>query len=276
MRERVADDLRLLVNLLGHEVAIIAFVHEKGRGRRFEHGALDFAAFGVEHVGALAREHGQIAVLEIGDRVGKRRERDGVGAEIHFALAIADGERRALARADEEIVLAREQEGEREGTAQPRQHCGHRLGRRPAVFHLLAHEMGDDLGVGVGAECCSFLFQLLAQLAEVLDDAVMDDGETVSGVGMGVALGRSAVRRPAGVADADRAGERLAREPRLEIAQLAFGALAGQLPVFQRGDAGGIIASVFEPLKRVDQRRRDRLTPENAYNSAHASSGLLC
>jgi hypothetical protein len=33
MRERVADDLRLLVNFLGHEVAVIALIHEEGRGR---------------------------------------------------------------------------------------------------------------------------------------------------------------------------------------------------------------------------------------------------
>src|SRR4029453_9246799 len=64
-------------------------------------------------------------------------------------------------------------------------------------------------------------------------------------------------------------------EPRLEIAQLAFGAPASKLPAFQRGDAGGIVASVFEPLERVDQRGRDRLTPEYAHNSAHASDCLL-
>src|SRR5262245_6334341 len=92
---------------------------------------------------------------------------------------------------------------------------------------------------------------------------------------MRVALGRPAVRRPAGMADADRARERLACQPRLKIAQLAFGAPAGKLPAFQRGDAGGIVASIFEPLERVDQRGRDRLTPEYAHNSAHASEGLL-
>ena len=62
----------------------------------------------------------------------------------------------------------------------------------------------------------------------------------------------------------------------LEIAQLALGTAAGQLSVFQGGDAGGVIAAVFEPLERVDERARDRLTPENAHDSAHASGGLLC
>jgi hypothetical protein len=85
-------------------------------------------------------------------------------------------------------------------------------------------------------------------------------GEPVGGVGMRVALGRSAVGRPPGMADADRARERLACEPPLEIAQLAFGAPPRELPAFQRGDAGGIVASVLEPLERVDEQARDRLT----------------
>ena len=198
------------------------------------------------------------------------------GAEIHFALAVTDRERRALARADEEILLAGEQEGEREGAAQSRQHHGHRFRRRAAALHLLRHQVGDDLGVGLRAELRSFLLQLLAQFAEILDDAVVDDGEPVGGMGMRVAFGRPTVGRPAGMADADGARERLAREPRLEIAQLAFGAPAGELPAFQRGDAGGIVASVLEPLERIDQRGRDRLTPEYAHNSTHASGGLLC
>jgi len=63
MRERVADHLRLLVNLLRHEVAIIALVDEEGGGRRFEHGAFDFAAFGVVDFDALARKHGRVAIL---------------------------------------------------------------------------------------------------------------------------------------------------------------------------------------------------------------------
>ena len=70
--------------------------------------------------------------------------------------------------------------------------------------------------------------------------------------------------------------ERLARSLRFEVAQLAFGAPARELAAFQRGDAGGIIAAIFEPLERIDQRAGDRLAPENAHNSAHASERLLC
>ena len=61
-------------------------------------------------------------------------------------------------------------------------------------------------------------------------------------------------------------------EPRFEIAQLALGAPARQLAMLQRGHPRGIVAAVFKPLERIDEQRRNRLTPENADNSAHASS----
>ena len=59
-----------------------------------------------------------VALLEIGDAIGERRERQRVRAEIHLALAVADGERRALARADQKIVLAIEEIDEGERAAQ--------------------------------------------------------------------------------------------------------------------------------------------------------------
>ena len=275
MRERVADDLGLLVDLLGHEVAKISLVDEKGRSRRSEHGPLDLAAFAIADLDAGAREHHRVTILEIGNHVGKRREGDRVGTEVHFAVTVPDRERRALARADEEIVLAREQKGERERTAQPRQRSRHGFRRRAAVLHLPRDQMGDHLGIGIGAERRARFLQLLAELAEILDDAVVDDGEALGSMRVRVMFGRSTVSRPARVADADRAGERLAREPGFEIAKLALGTPARKVPGFERGDTGRIIAAIFEPLERVDQQARDRFAAENSYNSAHASGSLL-
>ena len=52
--------------------------------------------------------------------------------------------------------------------------------------------------------------ELAAQLDEILDDAVVHDRELFGGVRMGVVLGRPAMGRPAGVADADGSRQRLA------------------------------------------------------------------
>ena len=80
-------------------------------------------------------------------------------------------------------------------------------------------------------------FEFAPQLAEILDDAVVHDGEFLGRMRMRVVLGRAAMRRPAGVADADRSGQRLARQFLFEIPELAFGAAPRQRAVFKRGDA---------------------------------------
>ena len=131
--------------------------------------------------------------------------------------------------------------------------------------------MSDDLAVGLGRKLGALPFQLPAQLAEVLDDAVMHDGEPVGRVRMCVVLGRTAVRRPAGVADADRAGERLARELCFQILELAFGAPPRQRALLQRRHAGRIVAAILEALERFDELRGDRLAADDSDNAAHLS-----
>jgi hypothetical protein len=54
----------------------------------------------------------------------------------------------------------------------------------------------------------------------------MDDRDAVGRVRMRVGLGRRAMRRPARMADADGAGERLGASTALEVDQLALGAAA--------------------------------------------------
>jgi len=127
--------------------------------------------------------------------------------------------------------------------------------------------------VSVSLRKSALFHQLFAQFAEVLDDAVVDDRELFGGVRMGVVLGRLAVGRPAGVADTDQALQRLTVQPRLEIAELALGAPPRQRAMLERGDAGGIIAAVFEALERIDQLARDWRAPDNSDDPAHRPDG---
>ena len=174
-----------------------------------------------------------------------------------------------MARADQEVLLAREQEHQRERPAQPGQRRPDGLDGRTPVPQGLRDEVGHDLRVGLGLERDPVGLQLGLQLAVVLDDAVVDDREPVGGVRMGVGLVRLAVRRPARVADADRAGQRRLRQLELEVAQLAFGAPALEAPVLQGGDARRVVAAVLEALQRVDDLHRHRLVSEDADDSAH-------
>src|SRR5258708_14691298 len=86
---------------------------------------------------------------------------------------------------------------------------------------------------------------------------------------MGVVPVRLAVGGPARMADADHALERVLAQLGFEIAQLALRAAARQPALLQGGDAGGVVAAIFEALERIDQLLRHRLASENADDTAH-------
>ena len=156
-----------------------------------------------------------VAFVEIGDALGQAGQRRARPSRDRIlAVAVADGERRAQAGADDHAGMVAEQDGEREGAVQARQHRRDRASRALARRELVGDEMGDDLAVGLALEGAALGLHLLAQRLEILDDAVVDDRDAVDDVRVGVADGRRAVGRPAGVGDADRAGERR----RLELA----------------------------------------------------------
>ena len=56
MGERVADDLRLFMDFLGHEMAVIALLGEQAAGRRLDVAALDDLVVDVAELGAGARQ----------------------------------------------------------------------------------------------------------------------------------------------------------------------------------------------------------------------------
>ena len=89
-----------------------------------------------------------------------------------------------------------------------------------ALSQIVADQLRDHLGVGLGLEAVALGDQLVAQHLEILDDAVVHDRDAARLVGVRVVAGRRAVRRPAGVADPDHAGQRLLLERPLEVDEL--------------------------------------------------------
>ena len=124
--------------------------------------ALRDLAAAVVNFGARACQDHPIAVFQIADLVGERRQRDRVGADIHRAVAETDGERGAFACADQKIVFAGEQKRQCKSAAQPRQRRLHRVDRRGAAFHFLGHQMRDDFGIGLGREFDALVLKLAA------------------------------------------------------------------------------------------------------------------
>ena len=57
-----------------------------------------------------------------------------------------------------------------------------------------------------------------------------------------------------------------------EIAELALGAAALDVAVHQRGDAGAVIAAIFQPAQRIQDQRRRRPRADDANDAAHLAS----
>ncbi len=87
------------------------------------------------------------------------------------------------------------------------------------IFCILLDQLHDDLGIGLGAKLDAFCQQFGAQFQIIFHDAVVDEDEIAvhTEVWVGIALRWDAVRRPAGMADADVTAERLLRHTAAEI-----------------------------------------------------------
>ena len=130
--------------------------------------------------------------------------------------------------------------------------------------------MPDDLGVGLTFELAPLGNQLVAQRLEILDYAIVDQRDRPDDVGVGVADGRSAMRRPARVGNASRAVERMLGKLAREIVELALGPPPLELAVMDRADTRGIVAPIFEALKAVEQPLRHVRSSDNSNDPTHA------
>src|SRR5690606_2373598 len=80
---------------------------------------------------------------------------------------------------------------------------------------------------------------------------------------------RSAMGRPAGVADAAPAADRLAHEQVRERDELAHPAPAGEPCVVDGGDPGAVIAAILEPLETLEDQRRRLVIAEDSHDATH-------
>ena len=85
-----------------------------------------------------------VSVLKEADFARQRRERVRIGCHEHFALAIADGQRRTLPRADQQIMMPGENHRHRIRAAQTVERGVRGLGGFHALFQVKCHQMRDD------------------------------------------------------------------------------------------------------------------------------------
>lgn len=199
----IAHDARLLVDLLEHKVGIAAlFGHIQI--------PIDVSDLGLDDIAGLVgildtrrRELGKLTVFEHHDIAGGIDKRDHVGGNVGAGLAHADYDRGILAGHGDHSGLVSAHGGQTIGTNHVGAclaHGGHQVVR---LGIGLFDQMREDLGIGLALKVVAAALQLFAQLGEVLDDAVVDDGDTTvaAGVGMSVNDGGLAVGGPTGVTD---------------------------------------------------------------------------
>src|SRR5690606_3556341 len=134
----------------------------------------------------------------------------------------------------------------------------------------MSQQVGDYFGVGFRGEAVAQFLEFFAQLVMVLDDAVVDYGQPLGHMGVRVVFGGFAVGGPAGVgytqmAVYGRSFQRICQLDNLADCAGAFDAVAGG----QDGDAGGVIAAVFEAAQAFYEDGGDVAFGDGAYYSAH-------
>ena len=92
-------------------------------------------------------------------------------------------------------------------------------------------------------------------------------------MGVRVGLGDAAVRGPAGVGDADDAGEVLGLDGAFHLGHAADAAHAPDAAV-QHGDAGGVVAAVLEAFQALRQDGDDVALRDGADDSTHGADFL--
>ena len=256
----VPDGAGLLKDFLLHEMLEAALFRHDGVPGDMLHGALDGVAVEIHDADALRREHGDVAVgqEEHVARVGKNRG-NVAGHEI-LALAQADDRRRPGARRNDLVRVRRGKNGQGIDAGELLHRFPHGVFERAAVLHVLFHQVGDDFGIGFGDELVALFFQLALELDVIFHDAVMDDDDLAGAVAMRmrVFFGGTAVRGPARMADAVRALHGRLPDDLFEIVQFARGAADLHLAVVSdHGDAGRVIAAIFQPPQAVEDEGND-------------------
>ncbi len=227
----------------------------------------------------FGRDHDDVAVLDLhhGPRLleegGNRRGEEGL------VLADADDQRALLASADEQVGMLGVHGDERVVAAKIGEGGANGGGEIALVVAL--DQVGDDLGVGLGAEDVALVAELAAQLRVVLDDPVEDDVDVVGAVAVrvGVLLGDAAVGCPARMREADRRlrlgdGDGAAVRGGLldggaQVREVADRADGLDVPVIEQGDAGGVVAAVLELLEARDQQVATRPLAHVSDDAAH-------
>ena len=247
------DHRRLFRNLFGHEMLVPGLVDAGGIDLDLLDLPSDGVSVSVSDCKAVSGHNGAIAILQIGDPVRHRRKGNRVRAHEHLPFAVPNRQWGARAGGDQQIRIAFKQKCQRIGSLELAQRGFDRLNGAKACVELHLRQECDGLAVGFGLNREAGRFNLCAQRAKVLDDAVVNHAHIAGLVRMCIGLRRGTVSGPAGVPDARFSRQRFMHQQIRQVHQLAHCAAPIQTAVLHRGNARAVIAAIFKPFERLDQ-----------------------
>ncbi len=286
MADAAADGIlhraRLLENFLEHVVRKLSALDLFRREFDLANLRADRRRLDGGHLEIIAGERDDLEVIEVYDTARVGDNRADVAGEKVFVAAHAEEQGTAPARADNLVGMVRMNDGDAVGADDVLERAAYGFRERgPVVAGMLgvdllvmvADEMGENFRVRLRHKLVSLGQQAFLQKLVVLDDAVVDEGDLAGlvEVRVGIGIGRRAVRRPAGMADADFAFGGLFGKDGGQIVD-ATGLLAElELLVINDAEAGGIVTAVFEPAQAFEDDVLGGLPANVADDATHGA-----
>jgi len=273
----VSDRARLLVNLLEH-IVLIAALGGQHRAPRYGGGHLGYRrAVKAHYLGALARHHRYLAILQEHHPLGVVQNGGHVRSDerLSFAQANDHGASIPQARCHEALRLPG---AHHHHSTRPLQ-VGQGASHGGSELHLTApvvsrDKVGDHLGVGLRGKGHPFVHKPPFELAIVLHDAVVNDdnGAIAIGVRVCVMFGDAAVGCPTGVPHARMPMKGRSLQELEQVLQLADAAATLDALLRQNGDARRVIAAVLEPFQALNDDAGRIARAEVSHNATHGGS----
>ena len=273
----VLDGAGLLHDLLHHEVLIAALLGGLDVPDHVADGLGYLPAGAVVDGYLLGRQLGKLAVFHVYDVLRPADQGSDVAGEVVLPDAEAEDEGACLLDAEQPARLGGAEHAQHVAALQARGRAHHRALEVAVV--VLLQQVRHDFRVRLAGEDVALRLQLAPERGEVLDYAVVDDGEqpVLAQMRVGVGVRRRAVGRPSGVGYAAHAAQGVPVLGQLrEVGYRAAGLDHLDALSVVHGHARAVIPAVFQPAKTLDKHRRGLGRAGKSYNSAHMRSFQSC
>ena len=269
--DRVPHGARLLVDLLQHEMLVAALLRQDGAPSHRLDGPLNRLPRQRRDLHSLLRENHHLSVVQEQHVPGVAEDGRDVGGEKEIPVPQTDHQGALALRPHDPAGVAFPQDADGVGAPEVVERAAHRHLDVRLLGKVFLDQVGDDLGVRLGAEAVPLRDQLLLEAEIVLDDPVVDHDQVAGAVRVrvGVLLGGPPVRRPAGMPETDRPDQVGTPDGVLQLFDLAHRPVHHHPPLLQHGQPGGIVAPVLQPLQPVQQDRYDLLVSDVPDDTAH-------